>query len=227
MGKSFDTDDRTLAETVAARIRDLLIAGEFQPGEKLSEHQIAARFGVSRNTLREVFRLLTSQRLLEYIPNRGVFVAAPDEAAVIDIYRVRLVIQRSAVQAAIKGHPALTKMRGLANRGRDLSLQQAWREVGTNNMEFHRAMVELHDSVRLSASFDLVLAELRLVFGQLEDSAHLHEPYIELNAGLLESLESGDVPRATSKIESYLLQSERAVLSALHRKKISLTKTVV
>ncbi|MBZ9994004.1 GntR family transcriptional regulator [Mesorhizobium sp. BH1-1-4] len=227
MEKNVDKDDGSLAESVATRVRNLLIAGEFEPSQKLSEHQVAAQFGISRNTLREVFRLLTSQRLLEYIPNRGVFVAAPDEAAVIDIYRVRLVIQRSAVQGAVKGHPALAKMRDEAEKGQELSFEQDWRQVGTTNMEFHRAMVELHDSARLSASFDLVLAELRLVFGQLEDSAHLHEPYIERNSALVQFLESGDIASATSGIESYLLQSERAVLAALQRKRAAFKKLAV
>ncbi|MGO7961190.1 GntR family transcriptional regulator [Rhizobium leguminosarum] len=224
MRTDFVKDDATLAESVAGHMRDLLIAGEFQPSQKLSEQQVAAQFGISRNTLREVFRLLTSQRLLEHIPNRGVFVAAPDEAAVIDIYRVRLAIQRSAVQSAVKSHPALRKMREEVERGRKFGIKHEWRQVGTTNMEFHRAMVGLHDSTRLSASFDLVLAELRLVFGQLEDSAHLHEPYVELNAALIESLESGDIPSATSKVESYLLLSERGILAALHRKRTTIKK---
>ncbi|KLK89896.1 GntR family transcriptional regulator [Microvirga vignae] len=213
------TDDQSLAEAVAARIRELVIAGEFAPGQKLLEQQVAARFGISRNTLREVFRLLTSQRLLQYIPNRGVFVAAPDEAAVIDIYRVRSVIQTGAVQAATRGHPALARMRLLAEQGREVGSRGDWRQVGTINMEFHRAMVELCDSPRLSACFDLVLAELRLVFGELEDTAHLHEPYIGLNASLVHALEEADIPAAASQLEAYLLKSERAVLAALQRRR--------
>ena len=213
------TDDQSLAEAVAARIRELVIAGEFGPGQKLSEQQVAASFGVSRNTLREVFRLLTSQRLLRYIPNRGVFVAAPDEAAVIDIYRVRSVIQKGAVQAATRGHPALARMRLLAELGREVGSHDNWRQVGTINMEFHRAMVELCDIPRLSASFDLVLAELRLVFGQLEDTAHLHEPYVNLNISLVRLLEKGAMQTAVSQLEVYLLKSERAVLAAFQRRK--------
>ncbi|RWK11053.1 GntR family transcriptional regulator [Mesorhizobium sp.] len=210
-------DGRSLVDLIAARIRDMLIAGEFAPDQKLSEHQVAAQFSISRNTLREVFRLLTSQRLLSYIPNRGVFVAAPDEAAVIDIYRVRLVIQKGAVQAATKGHPALTRMRLLSDKGLEVSRIGDWRKVGTINMEFHRAMVELCDSPRLSACFDPVLAELRLVFGQLEDVAHLHEPYLQMNASLISVLEQGDTPSAVSQLEAYLLKSEKGVLAALQR----------
>ncbi|MES0070472.1 GntR family transcriptional regulator [Mesorhizobium sp. M0074] len=215
--KTLDTNDRSLAESVAARIRELLIAGEFAPGEKLSEQQVAARFGISRNTLREVFRLLTSQRLLTYVPNRGVFVVAPDEAAVIDIYRVRSVIQKGAVQVATWGHPAISRMRLLVEQGREVGSYANWRQVGTINMEFHRAMVELCDSTRLNAIFDLVLAELRLVFGQLEETAHLHEPYIGLNASLVCALEEGNLPAALLQLDLYLVKSERAVLAALQR----------
>lgn len=215
--KNIVADEGSLVALAAVRMRELLIAGEFAPGQKLSEHQVSAQFGISRNSLREVFRLLTSQRLLTYIPNRGVFVAAPDEAAVIDIYRVRSVIQIGAVQAATQGHPSLKDMRQVSEKGRELSHLGDWRQVGTNNMEFHRAMVELCDSPRLNACFDLILAELRLVFGQLEEAAHLHEPYINLNTNLVVALENGDTASAVSQLETYLVKSERAVLAALQR----------
>lgn len=219
LSEEMATDERTLAESVAAKIRELVISGEFEPGQKLSEHQMAAHFDISRNTLREVYRLLTSQRLLTYTPNRGVFVVAPDEIAVLDIYRVRAVIQTGAVRAATKSHPALVRMRLLSAQGRRASLKGDWKQVGTTNMEFHRAMVELCDSPRLNSVFDLLLAELRLVFAQLEDGAHLHEPYVELNEALVHSLEDGDVESAVSQLEAYLLKSERAVLAAIQRRR--------
>lgn len=217
-GAIADTADQPLTEQIAGKIREMLISGELSPGAKLSEQQIAGQFGISRNTLREIFRLLTSQNLLVHLPNRGVFVATPGEAAVVDIYRVRHVIQKGAVQAAVPSHPALRRMREqLAQTGRAREAGD-WRRVGTINMEFHRSMVELCDSARLSACFDLVLAELRLVFAQFEDTAHLHEPYIALNAELLASLEAGDINAASRRLDTYLLRSERSVLAALQRR---------
>lgn len=211
-------EDRPLMAQTAGRIREMLISGELSPGAKLSEQQMATRFGISRNTLREVFRLLTTQNLLTYIPNRGVFVTTPGEAAVVDIYRVRRVIQMGAVQAAVPTHPALARMKGQMAQTGAAREASDWRQVGTINMEFHRSMVELCDSPRLSACFDLVLAELRLVFAQFADTMHLHEPYIVLNLELLASLEEGDTAAATRKLDAYLLQSERSILAALQRR---------
>lgn len=210
-----EADEQSRAARVAFLMRDMLIAGSFSPGEKLLEQQLALQFGISRNTLREAFRLLTSQGLLNHIPNRGVFVAAPDEAAVVDIYRVRSVIQKGALQAATRGHPALARMARLVEEGHAAQAVGDWQRVGTVNMEFHRAMVELCDSPRLSASFDLVMAELRLVFGQLADTAYLHDPYVALNAALLAMAEAGNNEQAVQALEAYLLKSERSVLAAL------------
>ncbi|WP_018898096.1 GntR family transcriptional regulator [Rhizobium sp. 2MFCol3.1] len=210
-------EDQPLTAHVAGRIRDMLISGELSPGAKLSEQHMAAHFSISRNTLREVFRLLTSQNLLTYIPNRGVFVATPGEASVVDIYRVRRVIQKGAVQAASPTHPALSRMKDQLARTGAAQANGDWLKVGTINMEFHRSMVDLCDSPRLNAGFELVLAELRLVFAQFDDTAHLHEPYIALNKALLASLERGDTDTATKQLDDYLLRSERSVLAALQR----------
>ncbi|HET9142050.1 GntR family transcriptional regulator, partial [Actinophytocola sp.] len=67
--------DRTsTAERVAGILRDRIMEGHLRPGDKLSEEEITRRLGISRNTLREAFRLLGHERLLEHQLNRGVFV---------------------------------------------------------------------------------------------------------------------------------------------------------
>lgn len=217
--KGATADQGSLVGLTAVRIREKIIAGDLSPGRKLSEAHMSAELGVSRNTLREVFRLLTSQRLLTYIPNRGVFVSAPDEVAVIDIYRVRQIVQKGALAMATLGHPALTRMAEIAGQGRRAGEEGDWSRVSGLNLEFHRAMVELCDSPRLTATFDLVLAELRLVFAQVPDTAHLHAPFIELNAKLIATLEKGKFAEALSQIDTYLHRSERSVLSVLSREK--------
>ncbi|WP_121701458.1 GntR family transcriptional regulator [Streptomyces sp. E5N298] len=73
-------DDRALlgrtstAERVSDILRSRIAEGYFPPGTRLSEDSIGGALGVSRNTLRESFRLLTHERLLVHELNRGVFV---------------------------------------------------------------------------------------------------------------------------------------------------------
>lgn len=214
-----ETETMALSARIAGKVRELLIAGAFRPGERLSEQQMAERFSVSRNSLREAFRVLTSEGLIVHHPNRGVFVVSPDEADVIDLYRVRAIIQKGALAALVPEHPALNRMHHLVGEAEAASARGEWAAVGTLNMEFHRAMVSLADSPRLSARFDLVLAELRLVFGQLGDGAPLHAPFITANAELLAALRAGDIGMAQRLLDTYLSRSERAVLATFSRVK--------
>lgn len=78
-------------------------------------------------------------------------------------------------------------------------------------------MVGLCDSPRLSACFDSAMAEMRLAFGRIEDAAFLHEPYIELNAGLLRAILRGNHLTALAQLEAYLQRSEQAILGAFAR----------
>lgn len=64
-----------LVERTAASIRSWIITGKARPGERLSEKAVADTLAVSRNTLREAFRVLTHENLLVQRPYAGVMVA--------------------------------------------------------------------------------------------------------------------------------------------------------
>lgn len=206
-----------LAPRLAGLIRDKLIAGELKPGQRLSEAALSADLDVSRNSLREAFRLLTKEGLLRHEPNRGVFVATPSMASIIDIYRVRRMIECRAIANAYPNHPAVARMRSAVEHAGTARDAKDWLTVGSQNMVFHAAIVDLADSQRLNAFYAQIAAELRLSFGLLDDPELLHAPYVDLNAAILEKLETGQTQEAATALETYLLQSERTVLAAFSR----------
>ena len=207
----------SLAERVATDIRELIARGELRPGQRLSEAGMAERLGVSRNTLREAFRSLTNEGLVTYEANRGVSVAVPSMAAVIDIYRVRRMIEVQALRTAFAQHPAVARMAVAVETAQDCSTRQDWVGVGNANMEFHAAIVDLADSPRLNAFFTKLATELRLAFGLLDEPETMHAPYVPMNRDLLAMVKRGEAEDAARRLEQYLLQSERAVLAALTR----------
>ena len=207
----------SLAERVVTDIRDLIAQGALRPGQRLSEAGMAERLGVSRNTLREAFRSLTNEGLVTYEANRGVSVAVPSMAAVIDIYRVRRMIEVQALRSAFPQHPAVARMAAAVTRAQDLAAGQDWVGVGNANMEFHAAIVDLADSPRLNAFFEKLATELRLAFGLLDEPEMMHAPYVPMNGDLVAMIKRGEAEDAALRLEQYLLQSERAVLAALTR----------
>lgn len=209
---------RTLGEIVTEEIRRKLVDGELVPGQRLSEAALAESLQISRNTLREAFRVLTQEGLLKHEPNRGVFVSVPDMGSIIDIYRVRRFIECQALAQAYPRHPGARHMREAVEAAQRAREVEDWVSVGTANMAFHSAIVELADSPRLSTFYAHISAELRLAFGVLKDPEFLHAPYIDMNASIVHHLEEGRTDEATVALETYLVQSERTVLAAYGRR---------
>ncbi|WP_081163063.1 GntR family transcriptional regulator [Ensifer aridi] len=207
----------TLAPRLAEQIRNKLIAGELKPGQRLSEASLSSDLDVSRNSLREAFRLLTKEGLLRHEPNRGVFVATPSIASIIDIYRVRRVIECRALEQAYPQHPAVARMHLAVDKALEYRAANDWVGVGSANMAFHAAIVDLADSARLNAFYGQIAAELRLSFGLLEDVEFLHAPYVDMNAAILSQVEAGKMAEAAAALEAYLARSERTVLAAFAR----------
>lgn len=212
-----DADGQSLADRLARRIRTLLISGELVPGQRLSEAAFSERFDVSRNSLREAFRLLTKDGLLHHEANRGVFVAVPTMASIIDIYRVRRMLECGALRQAWAQHPAIRIMRETADRGRVERERRDWAGVGSANMAFHAAVVDLSDSARINEFYERISAELRLCFGLLNDPENLHAPFVEMNETIVGLLEAGRPHDAAAEMETYLNLAERRMLKALER----------
>ncbi|MBD8492917.1 GntR family transcriptional regulator [Pseudomonas syringae] len=208
---------RTLGESITQEMRRMLVEGELVPGQRLSEAALAESLQISRNTLREAFRVLTQEGLLKHEPNRGVSVAVPDMASIIDIYRIRRFIECQAISQGRPQHPGTVHMREAVEAGMRARENQDWTAVGTANMRFHRAIVELADSSRLVAFYGQISAELRLAFGRLKNPEFLHSPYVDMNAAILRTLEEGRADEASTLLEAYLVQSERTVLAAFER----------
>ncbi len=208
---------RSLGETITQEIRRMLVEGELVPGQRLSEAALAENLDISRNTLREAFRVLTREGLLKHEPNRGVTVAEPDMSSIIDIYRVRRFIECKAIAQGHPHHPGTLHMREAVEMGMRAREAQDWVTVGTANMIFHKSIVELADSPRLVVFYGQISAELRLAFGLLNDPQFIHLPFIDMNASILQCLEEGRVEEATAKLEAYLVHSERTVLAAYER----------
>jgi DNA-binding GntR family transcriptional regulator len=201
------------AERVADILRDRISAGFFRPGQRLSEESISEGLGVSRNTLREAFRLLGHERLLDHRLNRGVFVRLPSVEDVSDLYTVRRVLEGAAVRRKA-AEPALTIIREAVRDAERAVEQDDWLDVGTANIRFHQALVSVHGSPRLDEAMRQLLAELRLVFHVMRNPRAFHEPFVERNRVLLGLLESGRTEEAVAYLEDYFDEAERLLIHA-------------
>jgi DNA-binding GntR family transcriptional regulator len=207
------------AERVADILRDRITEGALRPGTRLSEDLLGQALGVSRNTLREAFRLLSHERLLVHELNRGVSVRQLTVSDLVDLYRVRRLVEVGVLQEAGPIDAGrLDEARQCVAEAQDAAREGRWLEVGTANVRFHLALAGLADSARVENLMRQILAELRLVFHVMGDLKEFHEPYIVRNAEIVELLATGDTEAAAQTMRTYLLDAEeqlRARLGAL------------
>lgn len=207
------------AGRVAEILRAHITEGRLLPGTRLSEEDIGAALGVSRNTLREAFRLLTHERLLVHEFNRGVFVRRLSVDDVHDLYRFRRILEVAAVRHtslldAATRETRVEAVRRAVEEGEQAGAESRWVDVGTANMHFHQTLAALADSARVDEAMQHVLAELRLVFHVMAAPQTFHEPYLEDNRRILDLLSAGSIDEAVAALDGYLTAAEEQLTAA-------------
>ncbi|MFC4563271.1 GntR family transcriptional regulator [Nocardiopsis mangrovi] len=203
------------AERVADRLREYVINGALPPGTRLSEEKVGRRLRVSRNTLREAFRLLGHERLLVHEFNRGVFVAHPGLDDVVDLFRVRRSLELAALRGAAGAPAGAVDAVGAAVASGTAAYDRGdWWGLGTANMHFHQAIAALSGSPRIDETMRQILAELRLVFHVMAEPRAYHAPYLELNRRIYEELAAGRHSDAEARLADYLDVAEKQLVEA-------------
>ncbi|MBS5996742.1 GntR family transcriptional regulator [Corynebacterium sp.] len=203
-----------LSQSVASELREAISAGEFQPGEQLSEVKAAERFNCSRNTLRESFTRLAAERIVERIPNRGVFLATPDADYIRDLFAARAAIEPAAVRwGAFADAPSLVT---LTSSAFDYAARGEHQEVSAINQRFHRALVASLGSPTLNEQMDNLLARMRLTFLlAIPRYPQLHADHIQGNITLATLIADGKRLEAATLSHDSLMNTCEKILAVL------------
>lgn len=94
-------EKKTLNQKVYQSIKNMIFDGELQGGDKLNEVDIANALGVSATPVRETFRMLSTEGLVEIIPYKGVFVREYTPEEIKSVYECRRALENLALELAI------------------------------------------------------------------------------------------------------------------------------
>lgn len=134
----------TAQEAVLAELRRLIATGQLRPGEQILQDALAVELGVSRVPLREALKILEGEGLVTYAAHRGYFVTQLSLSDLLEVYRIRELLEAEAVRV---GLPHLTTedverlegvehdVRAAAERGDVVAMTAA-------NRRFHLSLVE-------------------------------------------------------------------------------------
>jgi DNA-binding GntR family transcriptional regulator len=157
-------------ETVTAELRREILAGERPGGQRLVEHELTARYGVARHTLRAALRALASEGLVTVEPNRGARVARLSADEITWLYELRSALEVEAARLALERHrgrlpapvhEALAVLQRACEEG-------AWGPINVAHADLHGAIVAAAASPRIEAAHAALNGELQLFLTQLE-----------------------------------------------------------
>ncbi|PSK98482.1 GntR family transcriptional regulator [Murinocardiopsis flavida] len=212
------TEASSATDRVVDVLRTRLLEGVLAPGTALRETPVAAELDVSRNTLREALRLLTSEGLVAQAPNKGAFVRAFTAAEVRDIYRTRRVLEvQAATESAVAGEERFAAMEAAVLAKERAERERLWRAAGTASLRFHQALVAVLGSRRLDDFFRTLLAQLRLAWAASCDEERFQRGWAARDRELYELLRQGGRTQGVGVLLVYLEDSERQALDGLRR----------
>ena len=97
-----EKSSQPLSAGLYSELQKDILSGAIPDGSKLTEQAVCKRYNVSRTPVREAFRQLEADGLIEIIPNRGAFVTGLTKRDISDLFDLRILFEVQAVEWAIK-----------------------------------------------------------------------------------------------------------------------------
>ena len=206
----------TVSERVYSAFKRDIVHGFFQPGEALSEKELAHRYRASRTPVREAAVRLQNDRLLRIIPNRGYFVAQITLSILNDIYEFRVAVECAAAElAAAKGAAtteALKELTDLAKTRCNPDNRRSCARFIEADTAFHVGIARLARNQMLVRAVSEARSQMERImlaavdinyFGELPGREHL---------AILAAIRERDTERARQLMHDHIMQSKDKVL---------------
>ncbi|RXT07225.1 FadR/GntR family transcriptional regulator [Ammoniphilus sp. CFH 90114] len=203
MFDGFKTERKSISEEVVYYIRDLIHQGRFSSGEKIpGERELAQKINVSRNTIREAYKILAAQGYLTIKHGQGVFVSDEETYRknfassffvkhddVVELFAIRKVLETQAVAWAVDSDCTPGQIAGLESilaDARQAAQSHDYDEVSRLDLKFHLSLVRMSDNSilhRIMMNLIDLLSEVRTqsveIPGRCEQSLLEHSRIIE------------------------------------------------
>lgn len=210
----------TLVASVYRELRASILSGQFAPGQRLIETDLARQLGVSRGPVREALAKLEKDGITSNVPRRGKFVQELDQRLVNEVYSLRRILEQFAVELVI------LSMNSQVRRALETSLGQIERaatsgqvsSVADQDIAFHGYLYALsgHDLLR-QAWQETISGKLQMLLAITERT---HRPLLAAAANhraIVEAILAGDTAQAQSLVAMHIDDARRRASEALAR----------
>ena len=207
-----------LRDVVFNTLRQAILTGELQPGERLMEIHLANRLGVSRTPIREAIRKLELEGLVTMIPRRGAEVAQITEKSLQDVLEVRRALDALSVELACERitEAEVEQLKQACETFEKATETRDPRKIAQADVALHDIIVEAARNQRLVQMVNNLSQQMyRYRFEYIKDESK-HQRLIEEHRIIFESILHKDKKTAAATAKLHIDNQEASIMEQIH-----------
>ena len=211
----------TTQPNLVAQVRNALLeeiaSGQFAPGDRIIQEQIAQTLGVSRQPVQQALMLLRNQGVLQDAPGRGLIVSPLDVAHVQHMYDIRAVIEGLAARRAAElgAERAAKAGPALIEAGRRAVAVGSVAKMIAADMKFHEFIYALSGNPMIALAMSTHLTYTQRVMGEVLLRDEAPRDIWDQHAEILAAVAAGDGDRAEALVRLHITQASGFMLARL------------
>jgi len=213
------SDKYSLRGRVFHRLREDILSGKYSENDELKEVTIGEELGVSRTPVREAFRQLELEGLIQIVPNKGAYVTGITEKDVKDIYMIRSLLEGLCARWATEHitDEQMEEMEENVYLAKFHAQKGHYDQLAVLDNRFHEIMYEACNSKMLEHQLkdfhDYVLRVRRKTLANVNRGKKSNEEHEQI----MEAIKSKDAERAEQLANKHMINAyENMVKSGLH-----------
>lgn len=218
-----------MVERIAAVLKEQILEGTLAPGQRLISRDLIEELGISRGPLREAFRRLAADRLVQLIPNRGAIVRRLSHDEIINLFQIREALEGQAARlAAARINEGNNRefFQAVVNQGQWHKQKQDMQPFIVHNREFHQAIVKLSGNPELGELIDRYqLAVFMSLLRQVVGAGQLIEDSITQHEAIADAIIASDPDAAYAAMQAHLWHSAHTMLARAGSKMAGAART--
>ena len=214
---------RPLHEEVLDRLRDLIVQGGLLPGARLNERVLCEQLGISRTPLREAFKLLATEGLVELLPNRGAIVTPLDPGRLKQTFAVMGVLEALAGELACANATPqqLDDIRALHYEMLAAHARGDLAAYFRQNQAIHLRIADASGNPVLGQTYRQLNANVRRARYMANLSRERWDAAVREHEEILSALIARDAPRLKRLLAEHLTSKLVSVLGALSARAVA------
>ena len=210
-----------LRDVVFLTLREAILKGKIEPGERLMEIALAERLGVSRTPIREAIRKLELEGLVVMTPRKGAMVAEITLKDLQDVLEIRMTLEKMAAELACKRSTPqdIENLKKLHEEFVERLSDPDLTRLAEADVRFHDAIYEITQNKRLIQILNNLREQMyryRLEYIKDEDQRSL---LADEHARIIEAIEQRDVEKAKGFSEAHITNQERTITARITAEK--------